>query len=233
MRQFLGTLISLLQNSGQTEKKVISQHALSRVLRNLRPESSQGTVKSSLYSLGLIISKELTPLKDILDAFQDNLQPGNPSTRTSNRIEKVKFVFCVLFDWAQYSELASVAGQASCTFSRQLRKDFLSEQDGASNIDISSLWMEPLLQCLRRYPDALQNIQLYVFPELFAMNVPDYYKFLCTMGLHAHISNDVVVEDVQLASSKEANSSILFTALQVGKETGLVLDSGRFGFLLT
>jgi hypothetical protein len=58
------------------------------------------------------------------------------------------------------------------------------------------------------------------------MNVPDYYKFLSSMDLHGHISSNGTLEGDKLNSSQNSDSNILFTALQVGKEIGLVLDSG-------
>jgi hypothetical protein len=228
MRQFLGTLISMLQDSEVLVKKMVSQTALSKVLRNLHEESSQGIVKSSLYAFGFVMSKGLVPMDEVLDAFQDKMYSGNASSSTSARIEQVKLVYRVLFDWAQYPELAPVAGQASCNFSRQLRKITSNELDGGSTVNLASLWILPLLQNLRANAGALQSFQFYVFPELFAMNISDYYKFLCSLDLHAYISNDTAFGKTKRSQCEEADSNILFAALQIGKETGLVLDSGQF-----
>jgi hypothetical protein len=78
------------------------------------------------------------------------------------------------------------------------------------------------------YPDALQEFKNQVFPELFAINATDYLAFLEHLGLQGMLQQDHGGISNLRSEKEEFMEIILYTSLQVGKETGLVVEEGEF-----
>jgi hypothetical protein len=226
MRKFLGCLVSLLRESGPSVQESLLQDALSKIFYHVLEQSNHGKIKPAIYALGVFLSKELFSLEVLLCAFDQARTHKNASPPTRGYGRQAQAIFSVLFESVRFAELAPAAGHTACLLSRQLRNGSPGDQYTTEDVDLGTLWIDPLLETLRNFPDSLSRFRSHVFPDLFSLSIPDYYNFLLSMDLHARMSTDTVPGKHRLHYRDEIDSNILFMALQVGKESGLILDSG-------
>lgn len=229
MRKFLGCLVSLLREIEPSIKESILHDALGAIFYHVLQQANHGKTKPAIYALGIFLSKEVLYLELLLCAFDKADTHENVSPRKRDRGQQVQAIFNVLFYWVQFAELAPAAGHTACTFSRQLRNSSSGDQYDTESADLGTLWINPLRDALRTFPDSLSIFRSHVFPDLFSLSVPDYYTFLLSLDLHAQMSPDGVSGQHKFDNRAEFDSNILFLALQAGKETGLIADSGMQG----
>jgi hypothetical protein len=135
---------------------------------------------------------------------------GRESPEEVRGCERLESVFSELFFWGQYHELTHQVGQLS-----SILDSLLGEKLKHSSVP----WIKPLLQRLRDSPDCLLKFKSHIFPALFSGSLYNHYSFLREAGLEMMFSNDMC--------RKECDQEILFAALQVGKEIGLVTETGK------
>jgi hypothetical protein len=225
MRQLLGVLVELLPKYSDTQRKTIETQALACIFRTLLAQSDQGKVKASFQVLVMFFSKNVISLEQFVDcllAFE-----GRPLVADANSSKDLvlRNFTRKLFDWVQYQDSAPAAGQAICALLQcvdDVNNRVKVTEDSSTPLPF---WVEPLLASLRDHPESLLNLRYHVFPTLFTMDIQDYICFLNHIGLHKLFAG-AKFEGVITSSSGEEYifRNLLYAALQVGKETGFVLD---------
>jgi len=217
IRQFLGTWISLLALEDSPDVETI----IRRLLENLKIRGSRVTAKSTLQTLAHLLSRRVVSTEILLGLVHRELSVdfgGGPV----NRSEIVVF-YLALFHWAQFPELCPSVGQVIKAVSSQLSKLETTQTRGSAQ----AAWIKPLLSQIHASPEILPQFKSHIFPDLFRYNVQEYYSFLQAARPSAPLSTAFSDNRREF---KDANSDfereVLFTALQAGKEIGIVEELG-------
>ena len=88
------------------------------------------------------------------------------------------------------------------------------------------IWTGPLVRSITDHPEEIRNFKEYAFPGIFGLGVQDFYRFLQYVGLDEVVtcSKPILVR----GADDDIKWSILFSALQAGKEMGIVKEVGQY-----
>jgi hypothetical protein len=218
VRHFLDLLLSFLKFDGSPDIRVILPH----LFKPLHGRCSRGTVKPSLQTIAMFLSKRILSVETLVNLYA--LEISEYDAREPSFEKNVERFFQDLFYWAQFHELAPPIGKIASHICSEFSNAWQSLGIG----HVSIPWIKPLLEQLRKTPEALYRFKSHVFPELFRHNLDHYHSYLGELGLdllspcidHEKHTN---LEEVQINSF---DRELLLVALQVGKEIGLVVETG-------
>lgn len=201
LRKFLDTLISCLVLDGSPSIDDI----LNKLLQPLWDRESITKVKPVLQTLSILLSKKVTTAVQFADIISSRNSLTNVGQKSSNQ----QLLYEEIFYWSQYQELGPTSGNIISSISSQLLTT--DETTGA-------IWVNPLLCRLRESPDSLINFKSHVLPPLFSSDSNGYVNFLREI--------DIGLLDQSL--DRVIDRSILYVSLDVGKEIGIVEDTGQY-----
>jgi hypothetical protein len=216
VRHFLDLILSLLKLDGSPDIHFV----LSRLFKHLHNRSSRGKVKPSLQIITILLSKRILSAEKLVNSL--TIEESDHGLWKYPIEEKVGLFLQDLFYWAQFHELAPSVGQIASHICSELCKTRPSRSD-----QLVSLWIRPLLDQLRKTPEALSRFKSHVFPELFQSNLDHYKLFLEELGLDFVSPYEACWKDTNFeeAQNNHFDNELLFVTLQVGKEIGLVLET--------
>ena len=219
MRQLLLALINVTKHQEPILKHRLVNTLLLRTFSIICRQSDQVKGKAALQVLSTFLSQGLIGIEQLAREFSDFETNGSEASS----VEQIQQLLQRLFSWVDNRDTARVASHTILICVREWNA--LKFTDGKGQVPKGlPIWVHPLIRSIQEHPEALQEFKNQVFPQLFAINATDYLAFLEHLGLqevhrqdHGSVSN--------LTSEKEI---ILYASLQVGKETGLVADTGEF-----
>jgi hypothetical protein len=222
LKSLLAILLSLLSDCDGTAKDGILVDTTSKLRIVLSGQMGQGGVKASLLALRVLLTKKVISLWQALDVFSVPSVNGN-----AENLRRVEDAVQQLLQWSRFHDLAPTAGQ---TFST-LWQLILQERNLQSS-DV--LWITPLTSVLKDNPHSIPVFQTNLFPSLFAADTKDYCRFLFSLGLEKQFGTVGPPRSLGPDTGEdEVETTILFAALQAGKEHGLVLEYGKLEHLPT
>jgi hypothetical protein len=222
MRQLLGVLVALLPSFNAAESESIKNESLHLIFGILLSQSDHVKVKPAFQILSVFFSKKVISLEKFtsrLRVFMSDDLGGNTAPKTDRAI--LQDFAKDLLDWMRFLDAAPGAGQTFCTLIKvlaQREKQILTET-GASALE--TFWVEPLISSSMAFSGAAANFRHHLLPELFALDISDYVEFLETLGLNQWLATG------DSNGCNAVRTNLLYTSLQVGKETGIILDAGK------
>ncbi|KAH0562941.1 hypothetical protein GP486_002501 [Trichoglossum hirsutum] len=242
MRQVLVTLASIaLGDPDCCGTRKVLDIAVTRVITIIFRQEAYSRVKPALQALDYFISKRVFSLKDLLRLVQawliesgagapddiyeiSSVDDPIPAGEAPNLVRRA-YGYCVtilasaILRWIPEPDVAPAAGDMFITLFSALKR----QADKWMPVQIADAavpaWCGPLEAFIQGSPDALENIKQHVFPGLFKLSVVDFNFFLLHLGIDDILSRPPMTGDTR--------TMILFIALQVGKEIGLVEDSAK------
>lgn len=236
MRQVLKTLSKIVPKGEDGTKKVVPTGALIELLSSIVTAQPRQRMKPCMVTLDAFLRKDILTTTDVTVGIS-NLLSTNPgrilerfwgfygfpfTSQSQTTAELIKVFILALWQNSILPDAAAATGALLATFVGSLKKG--SSGTAQSYIPV---WVDPLKQVLHQSPSHVETIFLYVLPPLFEED-PTGFKELV---------NSLPYEEV-FAGGKPTSStteiSLLFRALQVGKQIGLVNEDGAYNsiFLL-
>jgi hypothetical protein len=223
MRQLLGVLISTLTSFDAAESEVIKNETLHLVFGILLSQSDHVKVKPAFQIVSVFLSKKVISLEVFTSRLRNFISKDLDQDTAPKPDRAILQEFAEqLLNWFRFLDAAPAAGQTFCA----LIKVF-AQNENQITADIGTpafgvFWIEPLISSFSAYPDAAANFRHHLLPELFALDIANYVELLEKLGLY---------EWLETRDSSDYNASrinLLYTSLQVGKETGIVLDASKY-----
>lgn len=228
VRQF----ILLLANTTARSDPVTNQKVVNRVLQTafeiLDCRTEQIKVKAALQVISALVHKHAISLEQLAASHhahsKSSVETGPTSIPMDNHLKQL---LKTVFYWTRSAEAAHVVGTTVELFVRSWKE----EQSRATSTDGSEtlpVWVDVLVQSISLQSSNLSDYQSHIFPALFKIDVVDYLEFLRYIGLSNLFDTDSHTRSAA-AASNEVNvvPDLLYASLQVGKEVGLIIESGE------
>lgn len=222
MEQLLSTLIKLLQiEAKDSVTKPITISCLRRFCNIVFKAHDRVKAKCSLHALTLFVSRGSIRWQELLDEYKSIVGvPGESSPLQSFLLE--------IFEWASFADAAPGVGQLSHAFYKAYTAELAHS---TSSCDETPLWVAPLLSSIRRYPGSLRDFKNHVFPGLFGLDSRNFWSFLHALNLETHLGlaggGRKRIPRYERVLDADAERMVLFNALEVGKECGMIRQDGR------
>ena len=223
MRQLLLTVTDVLLKQEDLEKRA---SAKSLALRTLLPvlfgqrDHKQG--KPTLQVLAHFVVKDIVNLNDLWSSVGELASGHNMSHQTT---DAKSVLLQNIFDWIAQLDTPIAAGNLAIVVLKAMRSspNLAADNDAAGETPI---WTGPLVRSITDHPEEIRNFKEYAFPGIFGLGVQDFYRFLQYVGLDEVVtcSKPILVR----GADDDIKWSILFSALQAGKEMGIVKEVGQY-----
>lgn len=223
MRQLLDVLVALLPSFDADKVIEIRNETLQLVFKILLSQSDHVKVKPAFQIMSAFLSKETINLDDFalqLRVFV-GLYLNKDTAPRSNRVV-LQGLAEALIKWMRFLDAAPAAGQTFCALVKLVQSQSEESNPETEKAALQVFWIEPLISSFSAFPDAAANLRHHLLPDLFALNFSAYVELLEKLGLHSWLEGGDRIECNAL------DTQLLYTCLQVGKETGLVLDAGEW-----
>lgn len=223
-RQLMNTLTKCLQKLSQEEPQ-LKQKTLDRLVVLLCESHEPHAAKSSMQLFGQLITKDIANLDDVLAALRRNEISAIEGTCNSQSRSAVggtasewnigvQALLSIAFAWLGKGDYGSTVAQFSKIV---LDKWSLNDSTGSSADDPpSAIWIAPLEQACQQHGVNMNDLRAHLFPVLFKRDLNDFVSFLYAQGLESLLLN----RDAR--SANRLPYTLLYTALQAGKELGLL-----------
>lgn len=229
MRQLLVALINVTKHQEPILKQRLVKTLLLRTFSIICRQGDRVKGKAALQVLSTFLSQGLIGLEQLAKEFFDfEAKGGGHSEAGSVRLaEQVQELLQRLFSWVGNRDTGRVVRHTILICVREWKTLQFADDKGQAPKGLP-IWVRPLVQSILEHPEALQAFKNQAFPELFAINTTDYLAFLEHLGLQKFLRQDHSIISNLRSEKEEFMETILFASLQVGKETGLVVETGEF-----
>lgn len=228
MRQMLLLLTGIVTKDQSTRASELRLQAAATFLDIICDRQDRVKVKPALQGLAHFLLRDVVSTAQLLELYgaqsASNGQPGTPSPQT---------LFKAFLTWVVHHDTSLSAGHLVKNFLIQARRLPVDGADADGAI-ISPLWIEPVVQMLRQWPDRLREFKANVFPHCFLPNIDEYLRFLSYLrfGVHVQSRGDLpqvlrTYETQNNGLDKAEEFKILLAALETGKELTIVRDIGK------
>lgn len=227
MRQLLVALINITKHQEPILKRRLVKTLLFRTFSIICRQGDRVKGKAALQVLSTFLSQGMG-LEQVARQYYDFEAKGLPSEPNSVRlVNQVQELLHRLLSWVHNRDTVRVASYTILTCVREWKTlHFTDSKDQVP--DQLPIWVHPLVRSILEHPEALQEFRNQVFPELFAINAADYLAFLEHLGLQEVLRQNHSSISKLRSEKEEFIEVILYTSLQVGKETGLVAEMGEY-----
>jgi hypothetical protein len=223
MRQLLGVLVALLPSFHADETKAIKNESLHLVFQILLSQSDHVKVKPAFQILSVFFSKKVISLEIFTsrlrifmsDDLSQDVAPKSDRAILQDFAQK-------LLNWIRFLDAAPAAGQTFCILIKAFARSEKQVSSATGALALEAFWVEPLISSFTMFPDATANFRHHLLPELFTPDIPEYVKFLEKLGLDQWLATG------DRSGCNTSRTNLLYTSLQVGKETGIVLDASKY-----
>ncbi|OCL07142.1 hypothetical protein AOQ84DRAFT_389700 [Glonium stellatum] len=221
MRQVLVVLTGMLLTDAPPQSSGLRDDAVSRVLEMICRCQNRMKVKPALQALAHFITKDLVSIDQLVDLHRNYSEDGADSVQGLNTHQLLLHQF---FAWVWHHDTAPAAGHLVTNFlAKSVQQRICMEE----KTNLLPMWIEPLESSIRKYPESVEEFKHHIFPEVFRLGLDGYLQFLYHLRLDRHLGIRSTFHSPN-SSLFTANSrleiTLLFAALQVGKELGLVKD---------
>lgn len=224
IRQLLEVLFRTLPSFDDTENLKIKEDVISLVADILLQRSDHVRAKPALHIVAHLLSKDVV-LPDTLIGHFGSRAHRTDATQNALRshAEFVQSFLLTIFKWARLSDTAIAAGQAAFAVVKSDLHNVNNRTDHETPV-----WAKPLIQVLQDDIDDLAEYRFHLLPELFKLRVSHYLQFLYYLGLERVFGANNTQHEKSYAG--DLSIRLLFMCLEVGKDIGIVIDSGTLFF---
>lgn len=230
MKQVLVTLNKLysrfLAITGHCEGR---DEFVEKLLDVLVGNKQHSKAKAAFHALTLFTNKVSISPPRLVALYRACLVDGTWNYQSQNKeLSEEGQLFAGFLEWISFHDIAPTAGTLITAL---LEKGFgLSAQQEKRTNDKAPWWTLPLLQSVQTHSDDLPIYRVHIFPALFATDCVSYWQFLKLLGLEQQLglsSQSATLEcDVEVHLPADVRAALLYSALQVGKENGLIQEIG-------
>ncbi|KAI9768015.1 MAG: hypothetical protein M1840_005327 [Geoglossum simile] len=245
LRQVLVTLTSIIAGDLDLYRaRRVLNAAVIRIIAIIFKQEAYSRVKPAIQALDYFITKQVISLQDLL-SFVKTWQCNNnavaisgsgkfsPIYHTANEPantemsssyaetasnDYVTVLALALLHWMPEPDIAPAAGNLFITLFSTLKGQEAERLPHQVSDAAAPGWYGPIHTSIEKTPSALENLKQHILPGLFKLSVTDFGHFLDRLHLKEILSGSPV-ED------RDPQVMLLFTALQIGKEIGLVRGS--------
>ncbi|KAF2677884.1 HEAT repeat protein-like protein [Lentithecium fluviatile CBS 122367] len=226
VRQVLFVLTGVLSKSEDPRSLELLQRAVTTFVDIICRRPDRLKVKPALQGLAHLLQKNIVTIPQLLDVYQHLLDNSGRTVEVLN----AQSLLTAFIAWIVHHDTSLSAGHLIKNFLVQLRR---SPQYSTSKIgEIGApIWLRPVVDCLRRWPDRMQEFKTHVFPHCFLPNINEYLLFLSFLNFERHVESKGPLpgqlESVDGRSNGLNHSEefgILLASIEKGKELGLVKD---------
>ncbi|KAF2015270.1 HEAT repeat protein-like protein [Aaosphaeria arxii CBS 175.79] len=227
MRHMLLALTSVLQKNEDTESsQLLRDRAIQTFLDIICLRHDRVKVKPALQGLSHFLSKDVVTLERLNHLYGRLAEeaPGKTSSSTQSLLRK-------LLTWTVHHDTALSAGHLIRNFLIHVRKSSSDTESTTPEGSVRPLWIQPVVEMLRQWPDRMQEFKTHVFPHCFLPYVDEYARFLSYLHFKDHLGvNEDLPDSLELYASHETGLEgaeefkILLATIQTGKELGIVKD---------
>lgn len=231
MEQVLSTLIKLLSScSLHDSNQLETDECILHVFKILFETYDKVKAKRSLHALTLFLSKDLIDLSRLLEVYRE-ISSSRDDIFSQDKFSLFQDLLFRLFEWVSFADAASGVGQLCSILIRRDVAERLSNDDSAARMSKSTpVWAGPLLRSIRTHKESLRDFKHSVFPSLFRANADDYWGFLQYLNIDWLLRNPNggLCGDPGMPYDSAMITDTGFAALEVGKEVGVLHESGMF-----
>ncbi|KAF2101025.1 hypothetical protein NA57DRAFT_74618 [Rhizodiscina lignyota] len=232
MRQVLLALSSYLRDrlNHCTESVELRDEALRAFLRIIFVDREHIKIKPALQGLTEFLSKSIISIPHLLQFFETLVLDRQPMRQGSSKPDEVLSQFLVkLFTWISHNDVALALGQLVSQALKQYSKDGTGYSP-SRGLNDPPVWADPIVATVIRKPDSLENFRNTVFAKLFRESTRDFFNFLKSMRTFARIAPQLLTDNAMDTPHGgyglgDAETELFFSALQTGKELGIVKDT--------
>lgn len=230
-RQMLLTLSSILLRNENVRSQELKKYAVTTFIEIISHRRDRLQVRPALQGLAYFLQKEITSIDELIQLSESSSRSENPGSLPASK--SIQEILRTFLSWVVFHDTTLSAGHLIKYFLSSLRRVRLSES-ATSEEFVSPLWIEPVVQTLSQWPERAQEFKTHVFPHCFLPKAEEYLRFLSYLHFGHHIrANGALPEVLHTYDEKKNNLasevefSILLTALQSGKELGVIIDVGK------
>ena len=231
VRQVLLVLTSVLSKSESPRSLELQQHATSTFLDIICRRQDRLKVKPALQGLAHFLQKDVVGLPQLFDIYQ---KLREHPTDLSERSLIAQSLLDAFLAWIVHHDTSLSAGHLLKNYLAHLRRS--SEFARLGNEQKKEpIWLRPVIQCLHRWPDRMQEFKTHVFPHCFLPELHEYVYFLSFLNLERHINlrkplpaSLRSIHDRTNGFDKHEEFKVLLASVEKGKELGIVKDIGEY-----
>jgi hypothetical protein len=227
-RQVLLVLTSVLLKSESPRALELRQHAATVFINIICQRQDRLKVKPALQGLAHFLGKDVIAVAQLLDIYQKLLEHKPDQTAKTLPAQSLLSAFLA---WVVHHDTSLSAGHLIKNYLVKLRS--LPKQTVLADKDIGiPLWLRSVVDCLKRWPDRIQEFKTHVFPHCFLPNVDEYFHFLSFLGFAQHVASRECLPAQLNTTDAQTNGledyRILLASIEKGKELGIVKDIGQY-----
>ncbi|KAF1983102.1 hypothetical protein K402DRAFT_407216 [Aulographum hederae CBS 113979] len=230
MRQLLSALVAALQSDrNSAPASQVADEATKQLLELVVDRTRPRKVKSAIQSLTLLLSRNAIDGESFLNGVRS--LPEVSRSRNAAGSDYVENFLALIFDLIPNNDLAPSAGQFASLFVSQLSNKTTPIGSVVENETIP-MWAIPLERSFLSNPGAIYNFKNHCFPSLFALDSTDFLLFLRYIRLVDQLGPEWFPEGFDkkslrsnAVSNDDDSANLLFSALQTGKELGLICET--------
>ncbi|KAH7558690.1 hypothetical protein BM1_04827 [Bipolaris maydis] len=228
MRQMLLVLTSVITRDQSLRTIELREKATACFLDIICEREDRIKVKPALQGLAHFLLKEVVSVSGLVDLFR---KQAKHSSGAAGDVATSQMVFLSFLAWVVHHDTSLSAGHLIKNFLTKARSspDYWKQEANGKHMP---LWIEPVAETLRDWPDRIQEFKTHVFPHCFLPNIAEYTQFLSYLHFGSYVPHDGVLPDVLSEPSRPTSSingpmefRILLAAIATGKELTIVKDN--------
>ena len=243
MRQMLLVLTSVIARDQSLRAIELREKTTACFLDIICEREDRIKVKPALQGLAHFLLKEVVSVSELVDLYR---KQAKHLSGAAEDVATSQTVFLSFLAWVVHHDTSLSAGHLIKNFLTKARSSpgYWKQEANGKRLP---LWIEPVAETLRDWPDRIQEFKTHVFPHCFLPNIAEYTRFLSYLHFGSYVPHNGVLPDELSESSRLIDGPmefrILLAAIATGKELTIVKDNGmemapwfgiaRFGHLLT
>lgn len=222
-REILATLTSILrgveQETSIQTRSLIVQTQILRTVHAAQSDLDRTKVKPALQALEYLLKRDVLSLESITQEWRALDTSRAQTSDDQGDLNLLDALGLAILSFMTYSDVAPAAGAVFVAVYTKIEQRRFGISDNETYQSRIPLWASPIYINLERDWETLEPIQQQIFPDLFRLNPLKFEVFLDDLGFR-----DLIRDTVQAYADRKL--ILLFCALQVGKEVGLIRESG-------
>ncbi|CAK4020465.1 HEAT repeat [Lecanosticta acicola] len=222
-RQLLVTLTNGLRKADESDIAQYKQSALEQLLSGLKDFQDPYRAKASAQLLSHLLNKHVISLKDILGS-QTGGSIDLPVEDSKLLESQVQEILEVSFRWLGKADFGSSVAQLVSTLLDKHDEMRLTMHSLENQVASRPVWVGPLEATSKSDEVNSDDLRVHVLPVLFKRSFDNFVAFLYTQNVSSL--------NLSQSSNEQVDSyrdTLLFAALQTGKDLGMVVETDEQG----
>jgi hypothetical protein len=219
LKQLLTTLTNALRKSQGGEHLTRKRAIIGSLLSGLTNYAESHKAKPCAQLLGNLLNRQVVSIQELLDAYREQRGPEFLADQRTIFQDLLRD----LFRWLSDGEFGATVAQFATTL--------LSAYEAAAveldSLSSEVLWSGPLIDALQRGTIKIDDLKAHTLPVLFKRKFSDFVLFLETHGFKKLLNATSAVERGAPSMDDEEEDSLLYAALQAGKEIGFLYEAEK------